>query len=111
MEKCKNKLSQNSKLLNFMTHFDELVTFSKPVSDVQYLCGCILPDIKAGPNNCRYVKGPYDHACKYHFIPNDRSLSSPGPLAVKHTLSKDPTFTTFTKKAINTIISVRGQAL
>ena len=29
-------------------------------------------DIKAGADNCRYIK----HACKYHFMPNEPTPSS-----------------------------------
>ena len=60
---------------------------------------------------CRCIKQPCDHAFKYHFTLDDPSSSSPGPLAVKCTLSEDHSRSTFTKKAKNTIISVGGQTL
>ena len=101
-----------------MTHFDESIIFDKSISDVQDQCDCILPnspDIKAGPNNCSYVKRPCDHASKYHyldiFLGDPSSSSPPVTLAVKRTSSEDPACSTFTKKAKNTIVNARGQAL
>ena len=41
LEKHKDKLPENPKMEDFMSHFDELLEVDKSVGDVQDLCGCI----------------------------------------------------------------------
>ena len=65
MEKHIDKLPQNQKMEDLMTHLNKLVTLDKSISDVQDLYVSVLPNcphVKTGLNNSRYIKQPCDHA-------------------------------------------------
>ena len=110
LEKHKDKLPPNSKMEDFMSHYDELVAADKSIIEFQDLCGCILPnnpDVTAAPNSLRYIKRPICHSDKYHFK-TDNKKSSTSSSSKRPSSYGNEDVATFTKKSKNTIINVSG---